>query len=97
MTDVVGPGTLKLVSGWSPSRSVDHVLEEILTAHAGANDVRRLHHSSFVVYSELGPFGVRNWFVNEFSDDESLLVVEFETWSSLGPCIDRTWLLRRGH
>jgi hypothetical protein len=97
VTDVIGPGSLKLVSGWSPSRSLDQVLSTVLSDRAGANDVRRLQDNVFVVYSEVEPADVRNWLSEHLTDDESVIVVEFERWSSHGPGVDRRWLLRRGH
>ena len=97
MTDVVGPGSLKLVSGRSPSRSLDPVLDQVLTNCAGAKDVRRFQENVFLVYSEAEPADVRTWFAERLMDDESVFVVEFERWSSHGPAADRRWLLRRGH
>ena len=97
MTGVIGLGSLKLVSGWSPNRSLDPVLHEVLSNHAGANDVRRLQDSVFVIYTEAEPADVRNWLAGQLTDQESVIVVEFERWSSNGPAIDRSWLLRRGH
>ena len=89
MIDVIGPGSLKLVSGRSPSRSLDLVLDEVLSDRAGANDVRRLQDSLFVVYTEAEPADVRNWIAERLTDEESVLVVEFECWSSHGPAVDR--------
>jgi hypothetical protein len=97
VTDVIGPGSLKLVSGWSSARSLDPVLHEILSDRAGANNVRRFHDSVFAVYSEAEPADVREWFAGRLTSEESVFVVEFERWSSHGPHVDRRWLLRRGH
>jgi hypothetical protein len=97
VTDIIGAGSLKLVSGWSLSRSLDLVLDEVLSDRAGTNDVRRLQDNAFVVYTEAEPADVRNWVAEELTDQESVLVVEFERWSSHGPAVDRRWLLRRGH
>lgn len=97
MTDAIGPGTLKLVSGWSPSRSLDQALRERLERHAGVNDVCRLSAGLYVVHTEAEPADVRTWLQAELLEDESALVLEFERWSSYGPGVDRTWLLRRGH
>jgi hypothetical protein len=97
MTDVIGLGSLKLVSGWSPSRSLDRVLERMLIDKAGANDVRRLNEHAYVVYTDAEPSEMRAWLLDLVTDDESVFVVEFERWSSRGPGIDQRWLLRRGH
>ncbi len=97
MTDVIGPGSLKLVSGWSPSRSLDQLFESTLSERVGANDVRRLHTHAYVVYTSATPEDVRGWLAGQLAGDESVFVVEFERWSSDGPAADRAWLLRRGH
>ena len=97
MTDVIGPGKLRLVSGWSPSRSLDCAIEALLSGLAEPNDVRRLQDSVFVVFSATEPEEIRSAIAGELLDGESVFVVEFERWSSHGPAADRTWLLRRGH
>lgn len=97
VTDDIGPGSLKLVTGWSPGRSLDSVFDEILSDRAGANEVRRFQENVFLVYSEAEPADVRSWLAERLTDDESVFVVEFERWSSHGPAADRRWLLRRGH
>ena len=97
MTDTVGQGTLKLVSGWSPSRSVDQTIGRILTDSAGPNDVRRLSDGVYLVFTAEEPEDVRNEIAAQLTEGDSVFVVEFERWSSQGPAADRTWLLRRGH
>ena len=97
MTGVIGSGSLKLVSGWSPSRSLDHVIETALTQRVGANDVRRLHELVYLIYTEAEPSVVRGWLAEQLAGDESIFIAEFERWSSHGPAAGRTWLLRRGH
>jgi len=97
MIDVIGQGSLMFVSGWSASRSLDQLIERTLTAHAGANDVRRLHDQTYIAYADAEPSDVRNWLAEQLAEDESVFVVEFEHWSSHGPAADRSWLLRRGH
>jgi hypothetical protein len=97
VTDVVGPGTLKLVIAASPSRSLDPIVARMLEARADANDVRRMAEAAYAVHTTAEPEEVRAWIVAGLRDYESVFVVEFERWSSHGAGIDREWLLRRGH
>jgi hypothetical protein len=95
--DEVRPGSLKLVSGYSPHRSLRGLIERTLIERIGENDVRYLHGRVFVVHTDAEPEAVRDWLRDVFEDGESAFVVEFERWSGLGDAIDSTWLLRRGH
>jgi hypothetical protein len=52
VTDAVGQGSLKLVSGWSPSRSLDQLLETTLTERVGAADVRQLYDHTYLVFTD---------------------------------------------
>ena len=97
MTDVIGPGSLKLVAASSPRRPLGDVLRDTLCAHAGGNDVRHLHGETFLVQTEADPAAIRDWLSALLGEDESVFVIEFERWSSHGLAADRTWLLRRGH
>jgi hypothetical protein len=97
VTDDVGPGSLKLVTGWSPDRSLRDALHETLRAHIAENDVRRLHGETFLAFTDAEPAAIRDWLAPVLLEGESVFVVEFERWSGHGPAIDRGWLLRRGH
>ncbi len=97
MTEVVGPGSLKLVTGWSPDRSLRDALRETLRAHVAENDVRHLYGETFLAFTDAEPAAVRDWLAPVLSEGESAFVVEFECWSSRGSSICRDWLLRRGH
>jgi len=97
VTDVIGPGSLKLVTASSPHRSLRDVLRDTLRAHAGDNDLRHLHGETFLVYTDAEPATIRDWLAPVLGEDETAVAVEFERWSSHGPAADRTWLLRRGH
>ncbi len=97
MTDVIGPGSLKLISGWSPHRSLADALRETLLARASENDVRRLYGETFLVYTDAEPATIRDWLAPALAEDESVFVVEFERWAGRGPAVARRWLLRRGH
>ncbi len=97
VTDVVGPGSLKLVTGWSPDRSLRDALHETLRAHVAEGNVRHLYGETFLAFAHADPATVRDWLAPLLSEGESVFVVEFERWSSCGSSIDRDWLLRRGH
>ena len=97
MTDVIGPGSLKLVTASSPRRSLRDALLDALRAQAGENAVRHLHGETFLLHTEAEPAAIRDWLAPLVSEDESIVVVEFERWSSHGPAAERRWLLRRGH
>jgi hypothetical protein len=95
--DEVGTGSLKLVSGYSPHRSLRGIIEQTLIERVGANDVRYLHGRVFLVHTDAESEAIRDWLRAVFENGESAFVVEFERWSGLGDAIDATWLLRRGH
>jgi hypothetical protein len=97
VTDAIGPGSLKLVTASSNSRSLDGIVDAVLTTQAGVADVRRLQDGVFLVYTDAEPEDVRGWVAEQLADGESVFVVEFERWSSWGTAADRRWLLRRGH
>ena len=97
MTDVVGPGSLKLVIGWSPDRTLRDALHESLRTQVSENDVRHLYGEAFLVYTDAEPAAIRDWLAPLLAQDESVFVVEFDSWSGSGSSIERDWLLRRGH
>lgn len=97
MTDVIGPGSLKLVAGCSSKRSLADAIGALLRERIGENDVRPLHGDAFLVYTDAEPAVIRDWLSPLLSEDESVFIVEFERWSGFGPAVDSRWLLRRGH
>jgi hypothetical protein len=97
VTEVVGPGSLKVVTGWSPDRSLRDALHETLHAHVAENDVRHLYGETFLALTDAEPAAIRDWLAPVLSEGESVFVVEFERWSGSGSSIDRDWLLHRGH
>ncbi len=97
MTDVIGPGTLKLVWASSPNRSLSRLVSAELASREAASDICPLDKSSLLVHTNADPSEVRDWLAALLTEGESLLVIEFERWSSYGRGVDRRWLLRRGH
>jgi len=97
VTDVIGPGSLKLVTASSPRRPLRDSLLGVLRERFGENDVRHLFGETFLVHTDAEPAAVRDSLTGLLREDESVFVVEFGRWSSHGPAADRAWLLRRGH
>jgi hypothetical protein len=96
VTDRIEQGTLKIVSGWSPSRSLQHVLETSLTSIVGHQDIRSLGTATFIVHTLREPEALRDALARLLNEGEELFVAEFERWSSYGLAFT-DWLLRRGH
>ena len=93
----IGPGRLKCVTAWSPSRSLLDPLGETLRTHVRVEDVHHLYGNVFLVYTDAETAAIRDWLIPCLEDGESLFVVEFEQWSGYGPAPDRRWLTFRGH
>lgn len=94
MTDEIGPGTLKLIVASSPEAAA--AAESAVRARVRGADVRRLG-DALLAYTDARPDELRDAIRDSLPDGESVLVVEFERWSSAGGAVDTEWLLRRGH
>jgi hypothetical protein len=97
VADDTGPGTLKLAVGASPRRDLGALFEDALRRHVAAHNVHGLGPHAALAFAEARVDDVRSWLRNVLEDGESVLVVEFESWSSYGAAVDTRWLLRRGH
>ena len=97
MLEQISAGSLKCVTGSSSGRSLRSVIEEALSSHVRAEDIRHLYGDALLVYTEAGTAAIRDWLAAFLVDGESVLVVEFEHWSGYGAAPDRDWLHRRGH
>ena len=97
MAEQIGPGSLKCVSGSSSGRSLGSLIEETLSSHVRAEDIRRLYDEVVLVCTEADTAAIRDWLASLVVAGESVLVVEFEHWSGYGAAPDRDWLRRRGH
>ena len=93
----IAQGRLNCVGALSARRPLARLIEEALHARLPADDIRRLYGDVYLVYTDAGTAAIRDWLTPCLEDDESLIVVEFETWSGYGPALDRRWLLSRGH
>ncbi len=90
----VGAGSLKLVV--VPEREVADAVEAALRTLVCERDVRCFGECAFLVWTGAEPADLRDRLASS-AGSRSLLVVEFERWSSRGPQADVAWLLRRGH
>jgi hypothetical protein len=94
--DTIGAGTLKLIvldaQPGAPPR-----IAAALDAHIRREDLRAFGASAWMAFTDAEPSDVRDWLAPHLRDGESLLVTEFERWSSHGDAVDRRWTLRRGH
>ena len=89
--------TLKCVIAWSERRNLCSLVKDAMEANVGAEEVRRLGDDAVVVYTAEEPSEIRDRLKGLLAEDESALVHEFEHWSSHGPGVDTSWLMRRGH
>jgi hypothetical protein len=89
--------SLKCVIAWSDRRNLCSLVADAMHAKVGAEEVRLLGEDALAIYSASHPSEIRDWLSALLADDESALVLEFERWSSFGPGVDATWLMRRGH
>ena len=94
--DTIGSGTLKLIVLDAPEAALPRVAAA-LDAHIRREDLRAFGASAWVAFTDAEPSDVRGWLAPHLRDGESLLVTEFERWSSHGEAVDRRWMLRRGH
>ncbi len=92
-----GEPALKCVIAWSDRRNLCSLVAQALESKIGPEDVRRLGDETLAVYVAAQPSAIRDWAAELLEDGESVLVVEFERWSSNGPGVDGAWLLKRGH
>ena len=97
MLEQIGTGSLKCVTGSSPGRSLRSAIEEALSSHVRAEDIRYLSGDVLLVYTKDDTAAIRDWLASLLVDGESVFVVEFEHWSGYGAVPDRDWLRRRGH
>ena len=90
--------SLKLVALGAESEAVVASVGRELHGLAGDDELRVIGESAFVIHTPLTVADLRDRLqAKVVGDGDSLIVVEFETWSGYGPEIDSAWLMRRGH
>jgi hypothetical protein len=94
--DPIAAGTLKLITTNAP-REIAALIEAALRDRIGAEELRCMGDGAFVAYCNAAPSEIRDWLAPLLNETDTLLVAEFERWSSRGPAVDARWLLRRGH
>lgn len=96
MTEEIRERGLKCVVAAASGRA----LEEIAALADGSIDIsdrRMFGRDMMVVYSSATAAEIRDALMRLLDVGASVLVVEFERWSSYGVEVDVEWLLRRGH
>jgi hypothetical protein len=94
--DTIGAGTLNLIVVDVQPRALPRIAAA-LDAHVRRQDLRAFGAAAWVAFTDADPADIRDWLAPHLRDGESLLVTEFERWSSRGETVDRRWMLRRGH
>lgn len=97
MTGAVGFGSLKCVIGVSRRRALAPVIVAALRIRIAGHDLRELGRDAVLVHTDADAATIRDLIAPAIGDGESVLVVEFERWSSRGGAVDARWLGRRGH
>lgn len=90
-----GP-SLKCLVVRSDTRNLSPLVEQALSGRVPAGERRVVAEGAYVLNTDATAAEVRDWLREVLDDGESALVVEFETWSGLGP-VCAEWLMRRGH
>jgi len=91
-----GP-TLKIVVAWSERRNLCSMVLDALREIVPESELRRAGDDAIIVHTAEESETMRNHLSGLVTDDEGLLVGEFEKWSGYGTALDSKWLLARGH
>lgn len=94
--DTIGAGSLMLIVVDVRLAALPRIAAA-LDAHVRREDLRAFSDSAWIAFTDADPANIRDWLAPHLRDGESVLVTEFERWSSHGDAIDRRWMLRRGH
>ena len=91
------PATLKLVALVVASEAAVAEVRGELEELAGDDEVKSMGGGASVVHTVLTTAELRDRIQAKVGAGDSVIVVEFETWSGYGPGVDGVWLMRRGH
>ena len=97
MTQEIRERSLKCIIAAASPRALEDLVAPIDHAHLDFSDRRILSRDAMVVHSSATPEQIRDALMPLLDLGASLVVVEFERWSSYGVEVDVEWLLRRGH
>ena len=89
--------SLKLVVLSSPRAHTCQQVAHRLIERAGKAETQQVGGAAFLVETDAEASDVRDWLAVHLAPEDTLLVVEFERWSSRGAGVDTAWLHRRGH
>lgn len=89
--------TLKLVVAWSNRRNLCSMVVDALRGMVPEGELRHAGDDAVIVHTVETAEAIRDRLASALSEDEALLVVEFEKWSGHGKAVDAKWLLARGH
>lgn len=89
--------TLKVVVAWSDRRNLCSTIFDALGEVVPEADLRRAGDDAIIAYTYEDAETLRNRLSPLVTEDEGLLVTEFEKWSGYGKALDSEWLLARGH
>lgn len=95
MTEAL-PG-LRCVIAWSGSRNLCSIIGDQLRAIVPETEFRRIGDDAHIMHTSLAPDELRDRLRVQLSEDEGLLVIDFERWSGYGKALDASWMLARGH
>jgi hypothetical protein len=95
MTEAL-PG-LRCVIAWSERRNLCSIIVDQLRAIVAETEIRRTGDDAHIVHTALTADELRDRLRAHVSEDEGLVVIDFEVWSGYGKALDAKWLLARGH
>lgn len=95
MTEAL-PG-LRCVIAWSERRNLCSIIVDQLRAIVPETEIRRTGDDAHIVHTALTADELRDRLRAHVSEDEGLVVIDFEVWSGYGKALDAKWLLARGH
>ena len=88
--------SLKCVVAVASARALEEIAA-LADRSIDISDRQMVGRDAMVVYSSATAAEIRDALMPLLDAGASLVVVEFERWSSYGAHVDTEWLLRRGH
>jgi hypothetical protein len=85
------------VIAWSERRNLCSIIGDQLRAIVPEAEIRRTGDDAHIVHTALTADELRDRLRAHVTEDEGLVVIDFEVWSGYGKALDAKWLLARGH
>jgi hypothetical protein len=95
MTEAL-PG-LRCVIAWSDRRNLCSIVGDELQTMMPQGEIKRIGDDAHVVHTARTADELRDRLRTLLTEDEGLLVIDFEKWSAYGKALHAKWLLARGH